>query len=64
MVKSQDPFGNDIFWYGKLGKELDAGQGTDFFAIANQFCSVSPLSTDMTVHQQITPMKPWLETQT
>lgn len=61
MVQSTDPFGNTIFWYGKLGQELDAGEGTDFHAIANGFCSVSPLSTDMTVHQQIQAMKPWLE---
>lgn len=62
MVQSTDPFGNTIFWYGKLGEELDAGSGTDFHAIANGYCSVTPLSTDMTVHQQIQTMKPWLET--
>ncbi|MFW8590720.1 5'/3'-nucleotidase SurE [Glaciecola sp. 2405UD65-10] len=61
MVKSTDPFGNTIFWYGKLGEELDAGIGTDFDAVAKGYCSVSPLSTDMTVHKQIKAMKPWLE---
>ena len=24
MVKTQDPFGHDIFWYGRLGPEQDA----------------------------------------
>lgn len=62
MVKSQDPFGKTIYWYGKLGDELDAGVGTDFHALANNACSVTPLSTDMTVHKQIAPMKTWLET--
>jgi len=61
MVTSEDPFGKKIYWYGLLGKELDAGEGTDFHAIANRQCSVTPLSTDMTVHQQIPAMKPWLE---
>jgi 5'-nucleotidase len=61
MVKSEDPFGNPIYWYGKLGEELDAGEGTDFYAVSNQMCSVTPLSTDMTVHQQISPMKPWID---
>lgn len=61
MINSQDPFGKTIYWYGKLGKELDAGSGTDFHAIANSQCSVTPLSTDMTVHQQIPLMKSWLE---
>jgi 5'-nucleotidase len=61
MVSSKDPFGKTIYWYGKLGKELDAGVGTDFHAIANGYCSVTPLSTDMTVHQQIPSMNSWLE---
>jgi len=61
MIKSNDPFGNTIYWYGRLGQELDAGLGTDFHAIAHGYCSVSPLSTDMTVHEQIQAMKPWLE---
>lgn len=62
MVTSADPFGKTIYWYGKLGKELDAAEGTDFHAIANDFCAVTPLSTDMTVHQQIPCLKSWLET--
>lgn len=61
MVEDTDPFGNQIFWYGKLGDELDAGKGTDFHAIASGYCSVSPLSTDMTVHQQIASMNTWLQ---
>lgn len=60
MVKSQDPFGNDIYWYGKIGKELDAGEGTDFYAISQGCCSVTPLSTDMTVHGQIEGIHAWL----
>ncbi|MDT0593290.1 5'/3'-nucleotidase SurE [Glaciecola petra] len=61
MVQSTDPFGKKIYWYGKLGNEQDGGPGTDFHAVAEGYCSVSPLSTDMTVHQQIARIKPWLE---
>ena len=61
MIKSQDPFGNTIYWYGKLGPHQDGGVGTDFHAVSHQYCSVSPLSTDMTVHRQIEVIKPWLE---
>ncbi len=61
MIKSSDPFGKSIFWYGKLGKEQDAGEGTDFDAISKQTCSITPLSTDMTVHNRLASTKNWLE---
>ncbi|MGQ8366266.1 5'/3'-nucleotidase SurE [Glaciecola sp. 1036] len=61
MLQDIDPFGNQIFWYGRLGNELDAGEGTDFHAVANGYCSVSPLSTDMTVHKQVMSLKKWFE---
>lgn len=60
MVKDNDPFGRTIYWYGKVGKEQDAGPGTDFHAIANGFCSITPLSVDMTAYQSIEDMKEWL----
>lgn len=60
MIRDTDPFGNRIFWYGKLGNEADAGIGTDFHAVNGGYCSVSPLSTDMTVHNQIDSMNQWL----
>ncbi|MEM0910990.1 MAG: 5'/3'-nucleotidase SurE [Pseudomonadota bacterium] len=61
MVIDKDPFGNQIFWYGKLGKELDAGEGTDFHAVSNGYCSVSPIFTDMTVHHQVDSLKEWFK---
>ncbi len=60
MVKDNDPFGRTIYWYGKVGEEQDAGPGTDFHAIANGFCSITPLSVDMTAYQSIEDMKEWL----
>ncbi len=62
MVKSSDPFGRPIHWYGKVGEEQDAGDGTDFFAVANGYCSVTPLSVDMTAYQQMDNMRTWMET--
>lgn len=61
MVEDEDPFGNRIFWYGRLGAEDDSGLGTDFHAVKEGYCSISPLSTDMTVHQQIDGMNAWLQ---
>lgn len=61
MVKDQDAFGREIFWYGPVGQEQDAGPGTDFHAVANGYCSVTPLSVDMTAYQSIDEMRSWLK---
>ena len=60
MVKAKDPFGREIYWYGPAGAEQDAGPGTDFHAVANGFCSVTPLSVDMTARDSIEDMEKWL----
>lgn len=60
MQKTQDPWGRDIFWYGALGKELDAGAGTDFHAIAENYASVTPLTVDMTAYKSLERMEEWI----
>lgn len=60
MQKSTDPFGRTIFWYGPAGAEQDASEGTDFHAIANGYCSVTPLDVDMTAHRSLQDMQAWL----
>ena len=47
-IEDQDPRGNPIIWIGPPGKEADAGEGTDFFAIANNRVSITPIKVDMT----------------
>jgi len=60
MKKQQDPWGREIYWYGRLGLEQDAGEGTDFHAIAHNFASITPLTIDMTAHQSIDSMAAWI----
>jgi len=60
MKKQQDPWGREIYWYGRLGLEQDAGEGTDFHAIAHNFASITPLTIDMTAHQSIDSMATWI----
>ncbi|XQW84105.1 5'/3'-nucleotidase SurE [Thalassotalea piscium] len=60
MKRMQDPWNRDIFWYGSLGQELDAGEGTDFHAINQGYASVTPLTVDMTAHQSIDSMSQWI----
>lgn len=60
MTATTDPWGRSIYWYGSLGPELDAGEGTDFYAIANGYASVTPLQIDMTAYRSLEPLRDWL----
>ncbi|MDU0114041.1 5'/3'-nucleotidase SurE [Psychrosphaera aquimarina] len=61
MQKQQDPWGRDIYWYGKLGQELDATEGTDFHAINNNKVSITPLKIDMTAFDSIESVTGWVK---
>jgi len=60
MKAMKDPWKRDIYWYGSLGAELDAGEGTDFFAVANGYASITPLTVDMTAYKSISSIKEWI----
>jgi len=49
-----------LYWIGCAGPEQDAGDGTDFFAIRNQYVSVTPLQIDLTRHASIQGISAWL----
>ncbi|KUM54573.1 5'/3'-nucleotidase SurE [Rheinheimera sp. EpRS3] len=61
MTSATDPWGRKIYWYGSLGPELDAGEGTDFHAIANGYASVTPLQIDMSAYKSMDTLRQWLE---
>ncbi|MDP2715088.1 5'/3'-nucleotidase SurE [Rheinheimera sp.] len=61
MTSATDPWGRTIYWYGSLGPELDAGEGTDFHAIANGYASITPLQIDMSAYKSMDRLKQWLE---
>ena len=60
MKKTTDPWKRSIYWYGSLGSELDAGEGTDFNAVANNYASVTPLTVDMTDYESLENMNLWI----
>ena len=60
MKKVKDPWQRDIYWYGPLGQELDAGAGTDFHAVANGYASITPLTIDMTAYKSLAKMTEWI----
>lgn len=55
-----DPRGRDIFWIGPPGKIADAGEGTDFHAIAQGYVSITPLKIDLTATEQLNNLTTWL----
>ncbi|MEQ3512843.1 5'/3'-nucleotidase SurE [Pseudoalteromonas sp. BZB3] len=61
MTKQIDPWGRSVFWYGSLGSESDAGEGTDFYAVNHGYAAVTPLKVDMTANESIDAMSSWLE---
>ena len=61
VVKSEDPRGRPIYWVGPVGKEEDAGPGTDFFAINNGAVSVTPLHIDLTQYNAMDTVSNWLK---
>jgi 5'-nucleotidase len=60
VVKTTTPRGEKVYWIGAAGSAQDAGQGTDFHAIANQRVSITPLQMDLTRYAQLEAISVWL----
>ena len=60
VVKTQDPRGREIYWVGSAGPEQDAGPGTDFCAIRENYVSVTPLQVDLTHYGKMQSITQWL----
>lgn len=60
VIKTINPRGETVYWVGAAGKAQDAGQGTDFHAIANNSVSITPLQVDLTQFGQLDAVQAWL----
>jgi 5'-nucleotidase len=60
VIKSTTPRGDVIYWIGAAGGAQDAGEGTDFHAIASNRVSITPLQMDLTRYSQIESVTAWL----
>ena len=60
VIKGRNPRGKDIYWIGPAGPEEDAGPGTDFHALRENFVSVTPLQIDMTHHANLDSLTDWV----
>ncbi len=61
VVRSSTPRGDIVYWVGAAGGAQDAGEGTDFHAIANQVVSITPLQVDLTRYSQLDVVREWLK---
>ncbi len=61
MIQTKDPRGKTVYWVGSVGREQDAGPGTDFDAINNNYVSVTPLETDVTRYKVLKDVEFWAE---
>lgn len=61
VVKSKTPRGDIVYWIGAAGGAQDAGEGTDFHAVARQAVSITPLQMDLTRYSQLDVVRKWLQ---
>ena len=60
VIKALNPHGETVYWVGAAGKAQDAGEGTDFHALASQQVSITPLQIDLTQYSQLDAVRAWM----
>ena len=50
VIRQTNPRGEPIYWIGPAGNAREAGEGTDFHAVAHGAVSITPLQVDLTDH--------------
>jgi len=50
VICQQSPRGDTLYWIGPAGDAREAGEGTDFHAVAQGRVSITPLQIDLTDH--------------
>jgi 5'-nucleotidase len=60
VTKMTSPRGETVYWVGAVGAAQDAGEGTDFHAVATNRVSVTPLQVDLTRVAQLEALREWL----
>jgi 5'-nucleotidase len=61
VIPVEDPKGKRMYWIGPPGAGQDAGEGTDFHAVAQGYVSVTPLQIDLTRHATLPTLHDWLK---
>lgn len=53
VIRQANPRGEPIYWIGAAGDAREAGEGTDFHALAQGEVSITPLQVDLTDHTSL-----------
>lgn len=61
VIKALNPHGETVYWVGAAGKAQDAGEGTDFHALAAEQVSITPLQIDLTQYSQLDVVRDWMK---
>ncbi|MFW5432252.1 MAG: 5'/3'-nucleotidase SurE [Methylophilaceae bacterium] len=61
VIQSHTPRGEKVYWVGAAGQPNDGGEGTDFYAVSNNQVSITPISADLTKHEQLSELESWLK---
>jgi 5'-nucleotidase len=59
VIRQTNPRGEPIWWIGAAGDAREAGDGTDFHAVANGYVSITPLQIDLTDHEGLPRWREW-----
>lgn len=62
VIIQHDPRGEPMYWVGPPGAAQDAGEGTDFHAVSNNYVSITPLQIDLTRYDSLAELEGWLKT--
>jgi len=57
----QDKENPALYWIGENGKEDSNGPGTDFYAIKNNYVSITPLKVDLTSTKELNLVDDWIK---
>ncbi|MBL8055935.1 MAG: 5'/3'-nucleotidase SurE [Anaerolineales bacterium] len=61
LVERHDPRGKPYYWIGGDVPTGEAIEGTDFWALAHGFISITPLQLDLTAHAALPALARWWE---
>ncbi len=59
LVRRVDPRGRPYYWIGGQEPGGVLEEGTDLWAVAHNYVSVTPLQLDLTAHELIEPLRAW-----
>ena len=60
VLPARNPRGETVYWVGPAGAAQDAGEGTDFHALAQGYAALTPLQMDLTSYPQLDTLSTWI----